>query len=61
MIDRCDPEVATWSEAGDNFVVKNVEKFATVRASHTRKYSSDIILRWAVSREVNPWESCQVD
>ena len=30
MIDRCDPEVATWSANGDNFVVKNVEKFATV-------------------------------
>ncbi|KAL7567903.1 hypothetical protein ACA910_019620 [Epithemia clementina (nom. ined.)] len=29
MIDRCDPEIATWSESGDNFVVKNVEKFAT--------------------------------
>jgi len=29
MIDKCDSEVATWSEAGDNFVVKNVEKFAT--------------------------------
>lgn len=31
MIDKCDPEVATWSESGDNFVVKNVEKFASVR------------------------------
>lgn len=30
MIDRCDPVIATWSEAGDNFVVKNVEKFASV-------------------------------
>lgn len=29
MIDRCDPTVATWSPAGDNFVVKNVEKFAS--------------------------------
>jgi hypothetical protein len=29
MIDRCDPEIATWSESGDNFVVKNVEKFAS--------------------------------
>eukprot|EP00522_Entomoneis_paludosa_P001464 CAMPEP_0172465354 /NCGR_PEP_ID=MMETSP1065-20121228/53257_1 /TAXON_ID=265537 /ORGANISM="Amphiprora paludosa, Strain CCMP125" /LENGTH=342 /DNA_ID=CAMNT_0013221859 /DNA_START=76 /DNA_END=1104 /DNA_ORIENTATION=+ len=29
MINRSDAEVATWSEAGDNFVVKNVEKFAT--------------------------------
>lgn len=29
MIDRCDPSIATWSAAGDNFVVKNVEKFAT--------------------------------
>jgi len=29
MIDRCDPEIATWSATGDNFVVKNVEKFAS--------------------------------
>lgn len=28
MIDRCDPSIATWSPSGDNFVVKNVEKFA---------------------------------
>lgn len=31
MIDRCDSSIATWSAAGDNFVVKNVEKFASVR------------------------------
>jgi len=29
MIDRCDPSIATWSATGDNFVVKNVEKFAS--------------------------------
>lgn len=29
MIDRCDPDVATWSATGDNFVVKNVEQFAS--------------------------------
>lgn len=29
MIEKCDPEIATWSENGDNFVVKNVEKFAS--------------------------------
>jgi len=29
MIDKCDPEIATWSTTGDNFVVKNVEKFAS--------------------------------
>jgi len=28
MIDRCDTDVATWSPNGDNFVIKNVEKFA---------------------------------
>jgi len=28
MIDRCDAGVATWSDTGDNFVVKNVDKFA---------------------------------
>jgi hypothetical protein len=31
MIDRCDQTIATWSAAGDNFVVKNVERFASVR------------------------------
>ena len=30
MIDTCDPSIATWSESGDNFVVKNVEKFSQV-------------------------------
>ena len=30
MIERCDTEIATWSESGDNFVVKNVEQFASV-------------------------------
>lgn len=29
MIDKCEPIIATWSTAGDNFVVKNVEKFAS--------------------------------
>mmetsp|Transcript_10780 Transcript_10780/g.15884 ORF Transcript_10780/g.15884 Transcript_10780/m.15884 type:complete len:357 (-) Transcript_10780:3067-4137(-) len=29
MIDRCDSTIATWSPSGDNFVVKNVEKFAS--------------------------------
>jgi len=29
MIEKCDQGVATWSENGDNFVVKNVEKFAS--------------------------------
>lgn len=28
MIEKSDPEIATWSEAGDNFVVKNVDLFA---------------------------------
>ena len=30
MIDKCDSSIATWSESGDNFVVKNIEKFAGV-------------------------------
>jgi len=34
MIDRCDPEVATWSANGDNFVIKNLEKFASVSFLH---------------------------
>ena len=29
MIDQCNQDVATWSATGDNFVVKNVEKFAS--------------------------------
>eukprot|EP00545_Synedropsis_sp_CCMP1620_P005705 CAMPEP_0119004914 /NCGR_PEP_ID=MMETSP1176-20130426/1428_1 /TAXON_ID=265551 /ORGANISM="Synedropsis recta cf, Strain CCMP1620" /LENGTH=240 /DNA_ID=CAMNT_0006956675 /DNA_START=837 /DNA_END=1556 /DNA_ORIENTATION=+ len=29
MIDRCDSTIASWSPSGDNFVVKNVEKFAS--------------------------------
>jgi len=29
MMDRCDPEIATWSTSGDNFVVKDVEQFST--------------------------------
>jgi HSF-type DNA-binding len=29
MIDRCEPAIATWSMDGSNFVVKNVEKFAS--------------------------------
>lgn len=28
MIEKCDADIASWSDAGDNFVVKNVEKFA---------------------------------
>merc|ERR1712238_434235 len=30
MIDRCDTEIATWSSGGENFVVKDVEKFASI-------------------------------
>jgi len=33
MIDKCDPEIATWSETGDNFVVKDLDKFAKVSTS----------------------------
>ena len=36
MIDKCDPNIATWSEAGDNFVVKNVELFASVSSKHRK-------------------------
>ena len=28
MIDRCDTEIATWSTMGDNFVVKDIDKFS---------------------------------
>jgi hypothetical protein len=30
MISSCDPDVATWTESGTSFVVKDVEKFASV-------------------------------
>jgi len=30
MIEKCDQDVACWSETGDNFVVKNLEEFAKV-------------------------------
>ena len=36
MIEKCDTDIASWSESGDNFVVKNVEKFATVSFSNSR-------------------------
>lgn len=43
MIDRCDSQVASWSESGDNFVVKDVEKFSCVSDKQncplTRAYS----------------------
>jgi hypothetical protein len=39
MIDRCDDEIATWSESGENFVVKNVEKFACVSALLRYRYT----------------------
>lgn len=29
MMDRCDPNIATWSSSGDNFIVKDVELFST--------------------------------
>jgi hypothetical protein len=29
MIDTCDPAIATWSDTGDSFVVKDTEKFAS--------------------------------
>jgi len=30
MIEKCDQDVACWSESGDNFVVKNLEEFSKV-------------------------------
>jgi len=30
MINTCDSTIATWSDSGDNFVVKNVDQFAAV-------------------------------
>lgn len=40
MIDRCDPSIATWSPSGDNFVVKNVEKFASTVLPQYFKHSN---------------------
>jgi hypothetical protein len=31
MIDQCDDEIAGWSEKGDSFVVKDLDRFASVR------------------------------
>ena len=31
MMEKCDPEIATWSESGDSFVVKSLDKFSKVR------------------------------
>ena len=33
MIDTCDPLVASWSDGGDSFVIKDVESFSKVRVS----------------------------
>lgn len=40
MIEKCDTDVATWSENGDNFVVKNVEKFASTILPQYFKHSN---------------------
>jgi len=34
MIQSCDQSIATWSEAGDNFIVKDPDKFAQVSTQH---------------------------
>jgi HSF-type DNA-binding len=34
MITLSDPAIACWSESGDNFVIKNVDKFAAVSVSN---------------------------
>lgn len=43
MIDKCDGEIATWSDSGDNFVVKNVEKFASVRVAALQASTSSTL------------------
>lgn len=40
MIDRCDSDIATWSPSGDNFVVKNVEQFASTVLPQYFKHSN---------------------
>lgn len=34
-MEKCDPEIATWSESGDSFVVKSLDKFSKVRRNQT--------------------------
>lgn len=40
MIDRSDHDIVTWSETGDSFVVKNVEKFASCVLPQYFKHSN---------------------
>ena len=36
MIDQCDPTIATWSTAGDSFIIKDVDAFGKVRVLSKR-------------------------
>lgn len=51
MIDKCDTEIATWSETGDNFVVKDLDKFAKVSTSRSRHRAEDPLLYFMYQRE----------
>lgn len=31
MIDICDPSIASWSDGGDSFIIKDVKEFSKVR------------------------------
>lgn len=40
MINRCDPEVATWSASGDSFVIKQIEAFSVMVLPQYFKHSN---------------------
>ena len=40
MIGRCDPEITTWCEDGNSFMIKNVEKFASTVLPQYFKHSN---------------------
>ena len=40
MINRCDPEIAAWSAAGDSFVIKNLESFSSTILPQYFKHSN---------------------
>ena len=40
MINRCDPSVATWNTTGENFIIKNVDTFASTILPQYFKHSN---------------------
>ena len=52
MISRCDADVATWSAAGDSFVIKNVEQCKCRCHATTKEFISAIVC-FAESSHIN--------